>query len=380
MAQDSMERRYDKALFVLAGCVIGLVILGIAAWIWAALATPASSEPALASARFAGFSRPVGGERALHWTVGKRAVGLEKIAEFDVPTGPEAMVTLPDGRLLVTCRLAKVVAVLDPARGRVTRQVPVEGRPLAICLTRDGTRSWVTLEDQSQVVVLDVETMRMVAHAETGRAPEAMAAHPESEVVAIANWGSRDLTVLDGGKAEVLGTVPLPSSPRGAVVHPQKPFVTVSITGSDRLAKVNWRKLQVEDELVVGRGPRHMVQAANGDTLYVALNSPPTIAKVDRPGGRVRATCYLSKGRAGTILLGPNERDLFVANARASAVTVIDTASMSESVTAEADLSPDGLALSADGRRLYVAHRNTAVVHEYAVTYERAMGDAASSE
>lgn len=123
-----------------------------------------------------------------------------------------------------------------------------------------------------------------------------------------------------------------------------------------------------------------MVQAANGDTLYVALNSPPTIAKVDRPGGRVRATCYLSKGRAGTILLGPNERDLFVANARASAVTVIDTASMSESVTAEADLSPDGLALSADGRRLYVAHRNTAVVHEYAVTYERAMGDAASSE
>jgi YVTN family beta-propeller protein len=370
MPSEHLSGRYRRTMAALAWAVGLCALVGLAAWVWsAALPTDGvqTSEP---PTQFASFGPLLEGERLLHWTVGKHAVSLEKRREFDVPTGPEALVTLPDGCILITCRAAQVVAILDPERGRLVQQIPVEGQPLACCLTRDGTRAWVTLEDRRRVAVLDLETMKRVAESETGDGPEAIATDIEGRVVAIANWVSQDLTLIDGPRAEPLGLVPLPANPRGAVVHPSKPFATVALTGSDRLLKVNWEKRRVEDELVVGRGPRHLVQTSDGDTLFVALNDPPTVAKVDRLGGRVRSTCFLTKGRAGTILLGPNERDLFVANSAGSAVTVVDTATMSETATVDTDLSPDGLALSADGRRLYVAHRTTSAVYEFAVTYD----------
>lgn len=361
---------------VLTGLVGVCALVGLASWTLSA----GTARGARRDLGLAAFGPPRDGERLLHWTVGKRVVALEKLRTIDVPAGPEALVALPDGRVVVTCRLAQAIAIIDPRPGGAIREFPFEGRPLACCVTREGTRVWVTLEDRERVVVLDIESLKRVAESRTGESPAAIAADPSGRIVAVSNGISHSITLLDARKAEPLATVEVPASPRGAVAHPVKPFLTVALTDSDRLLKVNWEKARIEDEWMVGQGPRHVVQTRDGDTLYVSLTDPPAIAKVDRLGGRVRSTCRLSRGRAGTILLGPNERDLFVTNVAGGTVTVIDTAVMREVLTVGSSPSPDGLTLSPDGRSLYVAYRNVSVVDEFRVRYAWEPVDAASEE
>jgi len=286
-----------------------------------------------------------------------------------VPTGPESLALLPDGRLLVCCYLSQVAAVLDPTNGKIAAQIPLGGSPSGCALTRDGTRAWMTLPEEDKVVIVDLEGERLVAEAACGGSPEAIAVSPDGSVVLIANWETGDITALDGRLAEPVATIPVGTNPRGIVFHPTKPFAYVSLTGDAGLAKLNWRELRVEDTLPVPGGPRHLVASPDGETLYVARNYPAEVAKVDRDDGVLRSTCFLSKGRARTILPAHGGADLFAANSDQGYVTLVNAESMSETAVVEADVTPDGMALSADGRRLYVANRGTGVVIVYAVRY-----------
>jgi len=327
------------------------------------------SDP-LSGVRTGAFPGSPEGVRLLHWSRGHRAVSLTKLAELDVPTGPEALAMLPGGRLLVCCSRAQVAALVDTAKLKVVGQIPTGGGPVACCTTKDGQMAWLAAAGANQVVAVDLGAGKAVAVAACGKSPEAIAATLDGRRVLAANWGSGDVTVIDAGRAEPIGTVAVGPHPRGIVCTPAGPYAYVSLSGSDKLVKLNWREMRVEGSITCGRAPRHLVQSADGDTLFVAQNTPSQIAKVDRDGALVRSTCFLSKGQPRTILIGPNGTDLFVSNSSAGQVTIVDTDRMSESATAQTDVMPDGLALSEDGRRLYVSHSAVSSLWVFEVKYE----------
>jgi YVTN family beta-propeller protein len=353
---------------------LAVASLALVAWLSVGTLYPTGlvsgeSDP-LSEVRAGAFPETPGGVRLLHWSRGHRAVSLAKVSALDVPTGPESLAMLPDGRLLVCCSRAQVAALVDTAKLKVVAQVPTGAGAVACCTTGNGQIAWLAAAGANKVVAVDLGAGKAVAEAACGKSPEAVAASPDGGRVLVANWGSGDVTVIDAARAEPLGSVAVGPHPRGIVCHPSKPYAYVSLNGSDKLVKLNWRDMRAEGSITCGRAPRHLVASPDGDTLYVAQNTPPQVAKVDRDDALVRATCFLSKGQPRTILLGPNGTDLFIANSGAGQVTIVDTNRMSESATAQTDVMPDGLALSEDGRRLYVAHSAVSSIWVFEVGYE----------
>ncbi len=357
----------------LAAAAIACACLALAAWAMAgvlSLARPAARAGApLAVLALGQFPDPPRAERLLHWSLGASAVGLEKLSSLDAPTGPQSLALLEDGRLLIACSVAGVASIVDPSGRRPPEQIALGGNASACRVAPDGRTAWFLLPEKRKAVVADLATRRVTAEAACGKSPDSLALSPDGTLVLVTNQGSDDLTAIDAGSGKVLATVAVGPKPRGVVFLPAKPFAYVALSGSDQLAKLQWRELRVVQTLPVGQGPRQIASTADGETFYIGLTRPTEVVKFDRDDGVVRGSCYLSKGPARNLLLAPNGHDLIVSQSERGCLTLVDTRSMSERATVKADLLPDGLALSPDARRLYVANRGTSTIHTYRVRY-----------
>lgn len=359
----------------MAVVALAAAIVALGVWVYAGAAarghaTRPTADP-LAGLRFGGFGDLPEAVRVLHWTYGKRATKLTKIAEIDVPTRPEALALLPDGLLLVCSASARVVAIVDVRGLRVVSEIPVGGAPVACALTRDGASAWVALEDAAKVVVLDTGARKLVAEVPCGRRPVSVAAASDGSIVLVANRASKDVTAIRAWDASASGTVTVGAEPRGIAVAPLTPSVYLALAGRE-LARLDWNALRVRDRAVVGSLGGALVASPDGERLYAALAYPRGVAKIGAGDMDVHGTCELKGGVPRALLVGPNGRDLFAAGGGRGYVTVVDTWTMSPGVTVEADAEPSALALSPDARRLYVAHRATSVVYIYEIGYEQA--------
>lgn len=372
---------------ILSWVAIATAGLALAVWTIAGLTslggrTAPKKEP-LAEVNFGQFPTAPEAVRVLHWTTGKRPASLTKGSSIDVPTGPEALVTLPDGRLAMLCRGAGVLAVVDPRGKDPVRQIPLAGKPSALCLAGDGKVVWVALGDKSQVARVDLVTGKATATATCGKAPEAMALSPDGSRLLVTNTASDDLTIIDTGNAQAVATVPVGRGPRGVVIHPTKPFATVALGGGEELAKVEWRKGKLEGLLPIGRGPSHIVQSADGDILYVSLSGSADIVKYDRDDALKLGSCWLEKGSARSLVLGPGGRALFASAGDAGWAFVIDTSEMKVTAATKTEVLPEGVALSEDGRTLWLANRGTSTLWSYAVGWteaDKALGGTESED
>jgi len=358
----------ERVLSIVAIATAGLAL---AVWVLAGLTsfvgrTAPRKEP-LAEVNFGQFPPAPEAVRALHWTAGKRAVALTKTTSTDVPTGPDAVACLPDGRIALACRGAGVLAILDPRGKDPIRQIALGGMPASLCLAKGGGVAWVALADKSQVARVDLGAGKVTASAPCGKAPDSLALTPDGTRLLVTNSASDDLTIVDTGNAQAVATVPVGRGPRGIGVHPTKPYATVALGGGGDLAKVEWQKAKLEGLLPIGRSPARIVQTPDGDTLYVSLSGSSDIVKYARADGAKLGNCWLEKGAARSLVLGPGGKTLFASAGDSGWAYVVDTSQMAVSAVEKTDVLPDGVALSEDGRILWVANRGASTLWSYSV-------------
>jgi YVTN family beta-propeller protein len=121
-------------------------------------------------------------------------------------------VTFHDGRLFSADVQGDVVSVIDPVAGRLTGRVPTGSHPYAVAFA--AGRGFVTDQYDGTVTVFDAATLAPVATVTVGDYPEGIAPLPDGSGVAVANWDSDTLVVLDATTLAVTRTIDMPSGPR----------------------------------------------------------------------------------------------------------------------------------------------------------------------
>lgn len=162
-----------------------------------------------------------------------------------------------------------------------------------------------------------------------GRWPSAIAHHPQSNFVFIAQRGSDTVGFLDRTRKVLEDALWVGDEPTGLALSPDGKTLYVSLATMRKVAVVDVEKRQIVTSIDVGFDPRAIVLSPDGSRLYVASY---------RSGNKVKDT-------RGTY--GPNDdQDLWI----------IDTATnkITDTVTGiAADLR--ALAISSDGAELYIA-------------------------
>ncbi len=310
------------------------------------------------------------------------------------------------GRIFVVNPDSASVSVIDTVSATLVQEVSVGANPRSVALD-DAGRLFVTCQGTNELWVLDQKTLEIITTIAVGHRPYGVVVAPDGTVV-VSNQSGGSLTVLNGDSIEEMATLEVGADPRAlAVAHDGTTlFVTHFLTrGTEgRVTVVDLVTMSVDARVVLvedpspdtgssGGGFPNLLSAAavhpTGEYLWFGglksntsrgsfLTGEPLLPtnRVRGMAGRIdidgrvedvpRRIDTNNADRVSAIVFSALGRYVYVAHQGIGAVTVYDTL-VAEQVDAsdgstvpfvsriEVGDAPQGLALSPDGKSLYVA-------------------------
>lgn len=333
--------------------------------------------------------------------------------EFDVHTG---VAYSPDGATLWVAsgdsgKILVYRSVEENGKPRLTPdgEIPLDGAAdgknysdsfaAVVVASRDGRTLYALDQGNWRVVVIDTATRRRIASIETGRYPVWLALSPDDRRLYVTNTGLFEYTTIPGADARRPLRTGLRFPPFGYPSRAAREGVTVkgkkipglgdenSVEGSslwtydvgDPLHPALAARLHLGTDVseepggtIGGSAPTGV--AADGEAVYVTLAHDDAVVKVSADGARVLGETALSpfssgefgarfedaEGRPlrGVLPSGVAVRDgrVYVAESGIDAVAVLDAATMRVIEHIPVGWTPTAVALSPDGRTLYVVN------------------------
>jgi YVTN family beta-propeller protein len=318
-----------------------------------------------------------------------------------------------DGRYLyVVAEEGNALLVVDVQKQKVTHKVNVGTRPHSVVLSNDGKTAFVSNQWSDNVSVVDLATFAVIDTLKTGGGPAGIALSADDRYLYVANSYGSDLSVIDISTGQEVKRLTAGNNPAGVHVNADgsEVYVTSRRTMSKpfgdtircELTVINDNKQRVVERKDIKSAymMENIAFTPNGDLAIMPLvrpkNNVPTI-QIERgwmmtngigiielkPSGR---TVQLLLDEPNSyyadpfdIVITPDGKRAFVSHAGVDCISVVDIDSIRNLISESTDkmlgtfsnhlgissrfvlgriptgANPKGLALSPDGKMLYVA-------------------------
>ena len=311
-----------------------------------ALAAPQRRRLSRRSVLIGGGAVAVVGGAAAVWGLQPGGPRLAVEQTVVVGVGPAGIALSPDGsRVVVTNKAVETISVIDTATLRVTTG-SLPGGPTGIVFGSDGS-AYVARTGIGGVAVLDPQ-LRPSRTIPTGRFPGAVAF---GNRLYVANAGDGTVTVVDPADPPPITVGPQPS---GLAVSPDGRLLYVADSGSDDVMVIDTTTLAAVATVPVGRAPAAVV--ADARRAWVAGENQVTV--VDAASRAVVASVGVG---GGAVALSPDGGHLYVADADAGTVRIVDTFTLDVGPAVDVGGGPVAIAAGRDGRVWVVCRDATSV-------------------
>jgi YVTN family beta-propeller protein len=251
-----------------------------------------------------------------------------------------------DGKALYVLDLAHFrLVVIDTRSKQLIASIAVGRMPFGLALSRDGKRVYVSNVGTFRYTVVPAYDAKQAR--DTGITFPAFG-YPSKE--------AEEGTAVDGKQIAGLGDPNVPESNSLYVIDVKNPRAPKVL---DRIRT----GLPIGDQIVGGSSPGAVV--AGKKRIFVSNATQDSISVIDTRSGKMEENALIApasevKGLRGVLPFGmalsPNEKRLYVACAGINAVAVVETDQMQLLGFIPTGWFPARLALSADGRTLFVAN------------------------
>jgi YVTN family beta-propeller protein len=272
------------------------------------------------------------------------------------------------------------VTVIDTDKNEVVTTIQVGKRPRGVQVSHDGSQLFVALSGLPKcppsvpdeeceklerdlkadgVAAVDTKTLKVTKVYQAGSDPEQFDITPDGRLV-VANEDSATATVIDLKSGKTLARVPVGKEPEGVRVAPGGKYVLVTNESDNSISILDAQSLKVVKSVVVGKRPRDIAFMPDGKTAYVSGEFDSSLYRIRVPEGEpVEKVIQLDKeSRPMSVRLDPKRKRLYASTGRGGKVAVLDISSATPKLIQEVAVGtrPWGIALSADGTRLYTAN------------------------
>jgi DNA-binding beta-propeller fold protein YncE len=258
------------------------------------------------------------GDRSLEFWLDPAGSLHHKLGEAATASAPRMVTWSPDGReLWVPQAGSPAIEVFDS--GTLSRLGEVrlsgQGGAVEVVFAPDGATAYVSQLETGTVYAVDRSSRKVTKKLATGgRGTRGLTLSPDGRTLFAANWDSADVSEINLSAWRVLRLFRTVATPRG---------------------------------LFVGK---------DGGTLYVAGFTAGWVERIDLTEGS--RTTVLRTGSNLRDLVGDPSRGLLYADDPArNQVLVLDLGTGESRQLARTDVRPESMALSSDGKVLYVANR-----------------------
>jgi YVTN family beta-propeller protein len=237
--------------------------------------------------------------------------------------------------------------------GKITRTVPLRGRPHDVAIAPDGTFC-VSLIDESQIACGRLADTRPTVEqfVPVGKTPVHVALDPDGRVAYTADQYGKTASIVDLDSGSVVGSVELADGGFSIVAIRRRAYVT---TAEGTLYVIDATTRRTISQLKVARGGANGLAIDTlGSRLYVSSIDAGIVTEINTATNAKRRTFRVGRG-AQRVALSPDRRTLYVASAQRG-VESIDL--VRGQVRSFSGVAPGavGLAVSPDGARLYVTN------------------------
>lgn len=297
-------------------------------------------------------------------------------AEIAVGSAPRSVAVASDGTVWVTNRQSATISVIDPVSLAVSRTIalPRASQPYGIVMAPSGGFAFVALGATGRLLKIDTATSATIATLAVGPNPRHLSVSGDGSTVYV----SRFITPMLPGEHTASVATTVDSIPVGAEV------VAVSAAGTMGVQKtIVLRHSDKPDFENQGRGiPNYLMAATispDGTQAWVpskqdnvlrgalrdgtGLNFQSTVraisSRIDLATGTEDHAARVDHDNASVAsgaVFDALGVFLFVALETSREVAVLDAHSGAELLRVEVGRAPQGLALSADGKSLYVSN------------------------
>jgi YVTN family beta-propeller protein len=329
--------------------------------------SPPSPSPAVEGNRGpARVALSADGSRAYVTEADEGTVAVIDTATFRVearlPSGgeaPDGLAIAPGGRrLLVANSQSGSLGVIDLAAGRLLRSLPLRGAPAGVAISPEGRTAYVSLGQLDAVAVVDLDSEREIARIPVGRRPRSLALSQDGSTLCCANQSGGSLSIIDTKsraerRVDLAGTnirgvavhhfpegdsfyatvqPPLNRTPASYTIDVWHNFVKeVTLRGPDaRVAEEQW----MDFGSVGSPDQEEIAISPDGRFAYVAVGGRHAVSQITIHDGRRQAIWPFSFRQTTVganprgLALSADGARLWVANRLGNSVSVIDTSAM----------------------------------------------------
>jgi YVTN family beta-propeller protein len=282
-------------------------------------------------------------------------------------------------------------AAADKPAVKAPAAQPKYKSPTCVAFGPKGGLAYVTNHTADSVSMLDTATGKVLAEIPVGKAPTGVAVSPDAAFVYVANTRSHTVSVVGVAARKVVATIPCGFEPTGVALSRDGKRLYTANHISDDVSVIDTAARKQTERIPVGRAPTYLALTPDDKILIVnnSLSHEPAtdpkltahISVIDTASGKVIA----QRRSPGTMLLGmgaavsPDGEFAFCVHLRpnfnitpsqlnqgwiqTNALSIISLKGDPKVYTVLLDnvssgaANPHGVAVSRDGRKLYVSHR-----------------------
>lgn len=264
---------------------------------------------------------------------------------------------------------------------------PVYRSPIHIALSPDGATAYVVNQGSDSVSILDVRARKVVGEISVGSHPTHAELSPDGRTLYVTSTHGGTVEVVNVDRKSTVRTIQTGLEPYGAGISKDGATLYVANDMSDSVSILDVKTGRAAFTVGVGRSPRYVARTPDGSRLIVANGMTRGVSIIDLVSGKVVETRRLGKASLlRQLVCSPDGKWAFVAHIvshdeaktlqmergwiNSNGISILDLEKPGHYVTLLLDrllkgaANPWGMALSADGSKLYVS---LAGAHEVAI-------------
>jgi YVTN family beta-propeller protein len=235
---------------------------------------------------------------------------------------PKSVIFTRDGKRLVVPILGEKGVDIIPFDGlapkrRITLTPPEKGNCGYVepALVRGRNEIWVSQMETGQVHILEGDDpVYRESLSVGGRWPKVITISPDEKTAFVSNWNSLDISVIDVDSRRLLRRIPVSGIPRGMAVTADGKYLYVCIYSTGNVDKIDLATFKVIKNLPFGRGAaRHIVLDDARGVGYVSDMATGKVTSFTLADDRIQTRVWAGYN-TNTLAMSGDGRFLFVSS------------------------------------------------------------------
>ncbi len=249
------------------------------------------------------------------------------------------------------------VQIIDTGSNKVVKTIATGAGAHNVTFSPDGKLAFIANLGTNSITIIDAVSKEKLADVVTDTKAHDVAVSPDGKIAIACNVGAGNITFIDVASKKAIHTISTGKKAITAVFSPGGGKVYVVNAGAANISVVDTNTRKITQTLAGAKGAMAIKPDDDWRLFWLTAPADNKLLLMNPRTGSVEASIDVP-GEPHGLALSPDGKSVYVGQRGLNQIAMIDTASRTIVKTTPLGQRPDMVAISSDGKTVYVAIRD----------------------